>query len=241
MNVVAIIAAKGNSTRLPGKNVHMFNNQPLLSYTIQRALESNNVGRVVVSTEDSEIAKVAQEYGAEVVNRPAWLADNKFIPEQVWFHALKEVELDGSYCADLVVGLNLCFAHREKGLIELAVSTVLDAAIETDGSYRTDGAVGGCIVGERTIRDLWTETKDGRFINLSGDIDYQNTQYRQPLYSIIEGLVTVMRADILREDRRLREDDNVKVITPNDPRNSLDIDTPFDFWISEKAADWSEE
>ena len=231
MNVIAIIAAKGNSTRLPGKNVHMFNNQPLLSYTIQRALEANNVDRVVVSTEDSEIAKVAQEYGAEVVNRPAWLADNKFIPEQVWFHALKEVELGGSYCADLVVGLNLCFAHREKGLIELAVSTILDSEEE----------IGGCIVGEATIRDLWTKTEDGRFINLSGDIDYQNTQYRQPLYSIIEGLVTVMRADILRENRRLRQDDNVKVITPTDPRNSLDIDTPFDFWLSEKSADWSEE
>ena len=113
----------------------------------------------------------------------------------------------------------------------MAVSTILDSEDE----------IGGCIVGEGTIRDLWTRTKDGKFINLSGDVDYQNTQYRQPLYSIIEGLVTVMRADILREDRRLRQDDNVKVITPTDPRNSLDIDTPFDFWLSEKAVDWSEE
>ena len=224
MNIIAIIAAKGNSTRLPGKNIRMFNRQPLLSYTIQRALEANTVNRVIVSTEDAEIAKVAEKYGAEVLTRPAWLADNKFIPEQVWCHALKELELKGAYHADLVVGLNPCFTHREKGLIDLAVSTVFD-----------DKEVGGCIVGERTIRDLWTETEDGKFTNLCNDINYQNTQYRQPLYSIIEGLVTVMRAAILRENRRLRQDDNVKVVTPLDPRNSLDIDTPFDFWMAEES------
>lgn len=228
MNGIAIIAAKGNSTRLPSKNIRMINNQPLLSYTVQRATEAHTINRVIVSTEDAEITRIAKQYGAEVVDRPVWLADNKYIPEQVWSHALRQVESEKSYRADLVVGLNPCFAHREKGIIDLAVSTILDS----------DEEVGGCIVGERTIRDLWTETADGKFINLCDDINYQNTQYRQPLYSIIEGLVTVMRADILRENRRLRQDDNVRVITPTDPRNSLDIDTPFDFWLAEKAMDW---
>lgn len=231
MNIIAIIGAKGNSTRLQRKNTRQFDKQPLISYAIQHAHQARTVNRVIVSTEDAEIANIARRYGAEVpFTRPVWLTDNQYHSEDVWAHALAEIESMSSYRADWVVGLIPTYPLRERGIIDLAVNTILDS----------DEEIGGCVVGQRTIRDLWTETEDGKFINLCDDIEFRSTQHRQPLYSIVEGLVTVMRADIVRENRRLRQDDNVKVITPADPRSCLDIDTPFDFWIAEKATDWSD-
>ena len=78
MNIVAIIGAKGNSTRLQRKNTRQFDKQPLISYTIQHAHQARTVNRVIVSTEDAEIANIAKRYGAEVpFTRPVWLTDNQ--------------------------------------------------------------------------------------------------------------------------------------------------------------------
>lgn len=71
---LAIIPARGGSRRLPRKNVLPFNGMPIIAYTIGAALETGLFARVVVSTEDAEIADVAGRYGAEVDARPMRLA-----------------------------------------------------------------------------------------------------------------------------------------------------------------------
>lgn len=63
---IAIIPARGGSKRIHKKNIKLFHNKPLISYSIQTAINSKLFNRVLVSTDDEEIAKVAQEYGAEV-------------------------------------------------------------------------------------------------------------------------------------------------------------------------------
>jgi len=65
-NVIAIIPARGGSKRIPQKNIYPLHGKPLLSYTIQSALESNIFRHVLVSTDSEEIASVARKYGAEV-------------------------------------------------------------------------------------------------------------------------------------------------------------------------------
>lgn len=71
---LAIIPARGGSRRLPRKNVLPFNGIPIIAHTIGAALETDLFARIVVSTEDSEIADVARRYGAEVDARPKRLA-----------------------------------------------------------------------------------------------------------------------------------------------------------------------
>lgn len=66
MNVVAVIPAKGSSTRLPGKNIRDMLGKPLIAWTIEATLKSKNINRVIVSTDDEEVAKIAKECGAEV-------------------------------------------------------------------------------------------------------------------------------------------------------------------------------
>lgn len=73
---VALIPARGGSKRLPRKNVIEFLGRPIIGYTIDAALESECFARVVVSTEDDEITRIAERCGAEVDRRPPHLADD---------------------------------------------------------------------------------------------------------------------------------------------------------------------
>lgn len=73
---IAIIPARGGSKRIPRKNIKEFHGKPIISYTIQTAKKSNLFDKIIVSTDDNEIAKVALKYGASVHNRPKELADD---------------------------------------------------------------------------------------------------------------------------------------------------------------------
>ncbi|MGL4508409.1 MAG: pseudaminic acid cytidylyltransferase [Aeromonas sobria] len=74
---IAIIPARGGSKRIPRKNIRPFCGQPMLAYAIQAAQKSGCFSKVVVSTDDEEIAEVARQLGAEVpFLRPASLADD---------------------------------------------------------------------------------------------------------------------------------------------------------------------
>jgi pseudaminic acid cytidylyltransferase len=76
MSTIAIIPARGGSRRLPRKNIADFLGRPLISYTIQSAFLAGCFDRVVVTTEDDEIAMIASDYGAEVdIRRPELATD----------------------------------------------------------------------------------------------------------------------------------------------------------------------
>ncbi|MDT8440441.1 MAG: pseudaminic acid cytidylyltransferase [Desulfuromonadales bacterium] len=77
MSNVAIIPARGGSKRIPGKNIKPFAGKPIIAYSIAAALECGLFDRVIVSTDDEEIAAVSRSLGAEVpFLRPAELADD---------------------------------------------------------------------------------------------------------------------------------------------------------------------
>ena len=83
MKRVAIIPARGGSKRLPRKNVLPIQGRPMLYYPVQTALKSKMFDRVIVSTEDEEIAKAAMGAGAEVFKRPISLAQDRATVVQV--------------------------------------------------------------------------------------------------------------------------------------------------------------
>ena len=70
MKVLAIIPARSGSKRIPNKNTENFLNRPLISYAIQAAKASGMVDRIIVSTDSPNIKRVAEKYGAEVVEVP---------------------------------------------------------------------------------------------------------------------------------------------------------------------------
>jgi len=93
---VAIIPARGGSKRIPRKNIKEFHGKPLIAYTIQVALESKLFERVIVSTDDEEIANVAKKYGADVpFVRPKELSDDFTGTGDVVKHALEWLKAEG--------------------------------------------------------------------------------------------------------------------------------------------------
>ncbi len=94
---LAIIPARGGSKRIPRKNIKEFCGKPMIAYSIEAALESGLFDRVIVSTDDKEIADVAKEYGAEVpFIRPPELSDDFTPTIPVIAHAIEELEKEVS-------------------------------------------------------------------------------------------------------------------------------------------------
>jgi CMP-N,N'-diacetyllegionaminic acid synthase len=90
--VVAIILARGGSKGIPRKNVMEFHGRPLIAWTILQVIEAG-ISDVYVSTDDSEIADVAIEYGAKVIARPAELAGDTASSDAGVIHAINELSL----------------------------------------------------------------------------------------------------------------------------------------------------
>ena len=91
-NTVALIPARGGSKGLPRKNVIPLHGQPLISWTIKAALKADGVDRVIVTTDDAEIAEASRAAGAEVIDRPAELASDIASSEAALMHALDHLE-----------------------------------------------------------------------------------------------------------------------------------------------------
>ena len=93
--IVALIPARGGSKGLPRKNIRLLGGKPLIAYAIQVAQASELIDRVIVSTEDAEIADVAREFGAEVpFTRPVELAGDNSPEWQVWQHAVRYLQAE---------------------------------------------------------------------------------------------------------------------------------------------------
>jgi len=88
LSILAIIPARGGSKGIPRKNLQPLAGKPLVAHTIEHARQARSVNRIVVSTDDSEIAAVSKQYGAEVIWRPAEISGDTAPSELALLHAL---------------------------------------------------------------------------------------------------------------------------------------------------------
>ncbi|MGP9801445.1 pseudaminic acid cytidylyltransferase [Rheinheimera sp. NSM] len=127
---VAIIPARGGSKRIPRKNIKTFCGQPMLAYPIQAALNSGVVDKVVVSTDDAEIAAIARHYGAETpFMRKAELADDFTGTTEVIRNAITELQQQGwplSACACIYATTPLLNSERIATAYQLLLSSKAD-------------------------------------------------------------------------------------------------------------------
>lgn len=124
--VLALIPARGGSKGIPRKNLVPLAGKPLLAYTVELARATPAVERVVVSTDDEEIARYATALGAEVVRRPAPLASDTASSEGALLHALDALRVGEGYDPDLVVFLQATSPLRREDDVTRAIQT-LDA------------------------------------------------------------------------------------------------------------------
>ena len=121
MEILGIIPARGGSKRLPGKNIKMLMGKPLIAWTIESAKKSH-LNRVIVSTDDLKIAKIAKRHGAEVpFLRPANLAGDKLGIEPVLVHALGWLKKEEGYKPDAIALLMPTSPLRQAKHIDEAI------------------------------------------------------------------------------------------------------------------------
>jgi pseudaminic acid cytidylyltransferase len=160
MSAVAIIPARGGSQRIPRKNLKLFNGEPMIVGSIRKALASRLFERVVVSTDDEEIADVARAHGADVpFLRPADLADAYTGTAAVVQHAIQALDQRYDFTCCLYATAPLLQARFLRQGLE-----ALQAA--TDKSY----AFSVCGFGFPIQRAL--------LINDDGSLDAMHPEYR---------------------------------------------------------------
>jgi CMP-N-acetylneuraminic acid synthetase len=104
VQLLAIIPARGGSKGIPRKNICLLRGRPLIAYSIEAARRSTKIDRIVVSTDDAEIAEISHALGAEVRMRPASLSRDDTPTRAVLEHVATELALE-SYRSDAVITL----------------------------------------------------------------------------------------------------------------------------------------
>ena len=126
--VVAIVPARGGSKSIPRKNLRLLDRLPLLAYSIEAGLTAHTVDRVIVSTDDDEIARTAIRYGAEVpFMRPAELAQDETLDLPVFEHVLRQLAAAGRL-PEIVVQLRPTSPLRPPGCVDDAVKRLREDA-----------------------------------------------------------------------------------------------------------------
>ena len=125
--ILALIPARGGSKGIPRKNIRSFAGYPLIAWSIAAGLQAHTVNRVIVSTDDDEIASVAREYGAETpFIRPHELAQDHTNDLPVFEHALKWLEDIESYKPDIVIQLRPTSPIRPKDCVDGATKILIE-------------------------------------------------------------------------------------------------------------------
>ena len=123
--ILGIIPARGGSEAIPRKNIKNLLGHPLIWWTIQAAKESKLLDRFVVSTEDDEIASLANGFGADVLRRPAHLATADVTVTRVVQHVLEHIK------ADIIVLLLVTSPVRINNIIDKAVARFLKKEVDS--------------------------------------------------------------------------------------------------------------
>lgn len=125
--VLALIPARGGSKSIPRKNILPFAGFPLIAYSIAAAMAAETVQRVIVSTDDPEIAHIARSYGADVpFLRPTQIARDDTPDLPLFQHALQWLQEHEDYKADMVVQLRPTSPLRRTWHIDQAVLRLLE-------------------------------------------------------------------------------------------------------------------
>jgi CMP-N-acetylneuraminic acid synthetase len=220
--VLAIVPARGGSKGLPRKNVLPLGGKPLIAHTLEVARKTPLVDRVVVSTEDQEIAEIARRCGAEVpFMRPRELAQDETLHVPVLIHTVEWLRERERYQPDYVLLLQPTSPFRTVGDIEASVQM----AVET----HADAVVS---VGPVHQHPHWMKrvSEDGRLVDFwPGEMRFRR-QELQELYAL-NGAIYVVDTRVLLEQQTFYTARTHAYVMPIE--RSLDIECAWDFHIAE--------
>lgn len=215
--IVAIIPARGGSKEIPGKNLKLLGDKPLVAHSILDAKESLVVDDVFVSTDSQKIAEVSRNFGAKVIIRPKELASDTATSESALEHALNVI-LEQYYTPDYVVFLQ-CTSPIRRGLD-------IDNSIKQIISDKADSLLSVC----KSHHFLWG-VQDGSPVSIN--YDYMNRSRRQDLKPqyLENGSIYIFKPWVLQKSGN-RLGGKISLFEM-DESTSIQIDSEVDFRFCE--------
>jgi len=217
--MLAIIPARSGSKGIPFKNIKILHGKPLIVWTIESALKAKNVDRIIISTDDEDIANVCKDTGVEIP-----------------FMRPKELSKDNSLAIDnyiyTIERLNTDFNSNYKEFIVLLPTSPLRNSIDIDGAIelfykkKADSVI-SCV--EMSHAPLWAKKicKNGKIENYFNiEIDNKNRQELEPAY-IPNGSIFIFKYSLLKGKYTYYSEDTYAYIMPKE--RSIDIDSISDF------------
>jgi CMP-N-acetylneuraminic acid synthetase len=209
LNIIAVIPVKDKGGCLNGK--------PLVGHTIEHALQSKYIDKVIVSTDSPELAKLCEEFGASVpFLRDESLSEDFVDIEKVLQYSQEKIE-DLKIFSDLIVYLEITFPFRPKQLIDDMIIQLIEDGFDS------------VLAARRESKSIWSE-EDGRIERVDkGDIP---RKYKEPSFVGIKGLCCVTHPEFLREGSLLGE--RIGIYEINNPYSSIEVRGKEDLEMAEK-------
>ena len=223
-NILGLIPARGGSKGLPRKNIKPLLGKPIIAWTIEQALASKYLDRVVVSTDAKEIAEISKKYGAEVpFMRPKELAEDKAKGMDVVLHTidwLKENDKRKHY--DLIMLL--------QPTSPLRIKEDIDNSIELLFLKEAKAIVSVCEVDHHP---LWANTlpKDGCTKDFIRKEIMNKNRQELPIYYRLNGSIYLAYCNYIKEKESFFGEKTFAYIMPRE--RSIDIDDEIDFELAE--------
>ena len=219
MECLAIIPARGGSKGILRKNIFPLAGKPLIAYNIEQALRASLVSRVIVSTDDAEIAAASEKFGAEVVWRPLEISGDSASSESALLHALEFLGQSEGYQPDIVAFLQctspLTLAEDIDGTIQALLDEGADSSLAVIPFHYF----------------LWRTLPNGNVEGINHDKRIRPLrQEREPQY-LETGAVYAMKADGFIQAQHRFFGKTAIYVMPHERR--LEIDEPVDFQIAE--------
>jgi N-acylneuraminate cytidylyltransferase len=219
INAVAVIPARGGSKGILRKNVCLLAGKPLIAYTIESARLARSVSRVIVSTDDTEIAAVSEQYGAEVVWRPTELSGDDASSETALLHVLEHLQQTEEALPDLVVFLQctspLTLPHDIDGTVQALVDENADSALATTPFHYF----------------LWQRNEAGDAVGINHDKRERLLRQQRETQFVETGAVYVMRTLGFLQAKHRFFGKTAMYVMPQE--RCLEVDEPVDFQIAE--------
>jgi len=235
-DILALIPARGGSKSIPRKNIRPFAGHPLIAYSIAAGLWAETVTRVIVSTDDDEIAAVARRYGAETpFLRPHEYSQDNTPDLPVFQHALNWLAEQQGYRPEIVVHLRPTSPFRR-------VSHIDEAVYRLVARPETDAVRAVCVPFQNPFK-MWRIGPDGFMRPLGAELGVPYEPYNQPRQMLPDvywqtGYVDVAWTDTILGKNSMTGEHILPLII--DPSQWIDIDSPDDWRRAERLLESGE-
>ncbi|MEO8397561.1 MAG: acylneuraminate cytidylyltransferase [Chloroflexota bacterium] len=232
--VLAIVQARGGSKGIPGKNVKLLAGVPLIAYSIAAGLQSKYVDRVIISTDDAEIAEVARQWGAEVpFLRPPEYATDLAVDLDLFVHALTWFEQNENYTPEIVVQLRPTTPLRPPDCVDRAIEILLSDPDAT--------SVRGVVPSGQNPYKMWRVPAEGQPMQPLMPDEGFSEPYNMPRQKLPPtywqtGHIDALRRHVILRDQSMSGSRVLPLII--DSRYAIDIDNLQDWakaeWLLER-------